>query len=374
MKTRNSMRIKAEGACSCSTQGLAFFCLLINIVFSMMTYLGCSPPQLIWTSPPTTGYVIHQEDDEFLVDFGRHNEVKKGDALLVFRVVSEIYHPVTGELVRVQLAPVGIIRLEEIREISSSGKLLQGSGNIQSGDMVRIISSRHIPTEPWWEEALWWKQMKHTLSATVFSQTPSIATTHGTQVQFLDSSLEAAIREALKQPNAPITRTSLATLTRLEVQGQNISDLSGLEYCVSLTELELSHNHRIKDITPLSNLRKLRRIELNHNQIDDLAPLRGLTRLEVIGLASNRVTDLRPISSLTNLKLLRLADNQVVDITPLSKLTRLEWLDIAGNQIVDIQPLVDLKRLAWLRLTSNPIRNYELLDNIKRRGTRVTQE
>lgn len=196
----------------------------------------------------------------------------------------------------------------------------------------------------------------------------SIATTHGTKVHFPDPNLQAAIREVLKSPDALITETSLADLTQFEAQDRNISDLSGIEYCINLTELELSHNHRIEDITPLSNLRKLRRIELNHNRIDDLTPLRELTRLEVLGLVANRLTEIRPISSLTNLKLLRLRHNQIFDITPLSKLTRLEWLDISENQITDIRSLVGLKRLRLLRLVSNPIRDDELLNAIKKRG------
>ena len=48
----------------------------------------------------------------------------------------------------------------------------------------------------------------------------------------------------------PITRADLEAITHLRGQGEHISDLSGLEYCINLTELDLRGNE-ISDISAL---------------------------------------------------------------------------------------------------------------------------
>lgn len=70
-------------------------------------------------------------------------------------------------------------------------------------------------------------------------------------VSFPDENLETAIRDALSKPNGEeITDAELAGLTGLCAPDKGITDISGLEYCASLTELALSGN-QIGDISPL---------------------------------------------------------------------------------------------------------------------------
>ena len=81
-------------------------------------------------------------------------------------------------------------------------------------------------------------------------------------VNIPDVNLRAAVAEALgKAPNARITADEMATLTRLEANDANISDLTGLEAATNLELLDLNSN-LISDISPLMGLIKLRHIEL----------------------------------------------------------------------------------------------------------------
>jgi Leucine-rich repeat (LRR) protein len=62
-------------------------------------------------------------------------------------------------------------------------------------------------------------------------------------VTFPDENLEAAIRYALNKPvGEKIMATELAKLTTLMAESSGIADLSGLEYCTSLTVLDLGNN------------------------------------------------------------------------------------------------------------------------------------
>ena len=69
-------------------------------------------------------------------------------------------------------------------------------------------------------------------------------------VSFPDANLEEAIRSAISKPSGSIYPADLESLTTLHASHSEISDLTGLEYCVNLNDLDLSHNN-IKDIKPL---------------------------------------------------------------------------------------------------------------------------
>jgi hypothetical protein len=69
-------------------------------------------------------------------------------------------------------------------------------------------------------------------------------------VTFADPNLEAAIREAIDIPERPIYHSDLKGLTSFSASERNISDLTGLEHCINLTELDLRWN-QISDISLL---------------------------------------------------------------------------------------------------------------------------
>jgi len=70
-------------------------------------------------------------------------------------------------------------------------------------------------------------------------------------VAFPDSNLEAAVRRAIDKPTGSISKFDLEGLTELGDNGSGIIDLTGLEYCVNLTTLNITRN-QVSDISPLS--------------------------------------------------------------------------------------------------------------------------
>ncbi len=116
-------------------------------------------------------------------------------------------------------------------------------------------------------------------------------------VTFPDENMEAAIRDALgKATGEAITPAELAGLTEFAATMQGITDLSGIEYCINLT---------------------------------------------VLNIWGNPISDLSSLASLTNLTTLNLMGNEISDISPLAFLTNLTWLYLEGNEISDISPLVE---------------------------------
>ena len=140
----------------------------------------------------------------------------------------------------------------------------------------------------------------------------------------------------------------------------SLSDLSPLAGLTKLEYLNLNHTRRVSDysLSPLSSLASLRRLRLAENRISDISPLAGLTNLARLDLPRNEIVDVSPLGGLTGLRELYLHANRITDVSPLSGLINLEWLDLRVNQIADISALDGLAartHISWLNNPGVPI-------------------
>jgi Leucine-rich repeat (LRR) protein len=209
-----------------------------------------------------------------------------------------------------------------------------------------------------------------------------------------DPALRKVLESALhKWPGGDIIREHLEDLKTLSLAGKEIRDWTGLEYCISLQQLDLS-NHQLQDLTSLpwaqltrltqlnlsnnqisdfsllSNLASLQSLDLSHNQIYELSALVGLTYLGQLKLNHNQISDLTPLAKLPNLTQLYLGSGQkeqqnlVRDLKPLQNLPSLQELYLSGNQINNIGPIASLPALKSLELYHNPLNKSALLIHI----------
>ena len=200
-------------------------------------------------------------------------------------------------------------------------------------------------------------------------------TVSGAAIKIPDLNLRAAVEDALKKaPGTPITTMEMGWLTHLEAKNANISDLTGLEHATNLTELLLGgewvdgedwvQSNSISDLTPLSGLMELTRLELRGNNISDISPLAGLTNLKRLSFEDNKVSDLLPLAGLTNLTDLSLEFNNITDISVLSRLTNLTWLALGYNAITDHSILPGLTNLTWLDLRGTNTSDLSVLSGL----------
>ena len=177
-------------------------------------------------------------------------------------------------------------------------------------------------------------------------------------VEIPDPNLRAAIEMELGRTSiAPITAADMKSLTTLYAAGADISDLTGLEAAINLTELQLDANN-ISDISALSKLTNLTELELHGNSISDISALRRLTNLIRLDLGNNSISDLSPLWELTNLTELELHDNNISDIRALWRLTNLVHLELWDNTISDLYPLISntgLRRGDRVSMDGNPL-------------------
>ena len=174
-------------------------------------------------------------------------------------------------------------------------------------------------------------------------------------VTFRDANLEAVIREAIGKPSGAIHESDLRPLKSLNAADKGISNLSGLEHCVRLTNLYLDKNE-ISDISPLANLHYLIGVSLGGNRIKDVSPLAaGSVCMMNLWIGNNQISDISPLAKLTRLQWLTLHGNQITDISALANLTLLGSLSLWGNRIVDGSPLANLVWLSDVNLAFNQI-------------------
>ncbi len=188
-------------------------------------------------------------------------------------------------------------------------------------------------------------------------------------VLFVDPKLKSAVEEALGVLDpTPADMGSWPVVTVESDEGLSftgrgfactfggIEDLTGLEYARDMEVLNLDHN-QIKDLTPLAGVTGLRVLILSDNNgIEDLGPLSGLgPQLFHVNLHRSGIQDVGPLSGLTGLRWLSLRVNSIEDVGPLGGLSGLESLILRENQIEDVGPLSGLTGLEELDLRLNPL-------------------
>ena len=173
-----------------------------------------------------------------------------------------------------------------------------------------------------------------------------------------------------------ICKSNLEGLTgSLDIEGKqndestHVKDITGIEYCTNITELNLQYNS-IVDLEPLRNLNNLKLLLLGMNKVESIEPLKGLTGLTKIGLGNMvNITDISPLKELTDLTILDLGGcRNLSDIGVLRNLTKLQKIWISNCAISDISPLKDLKSLTNVYIDGQII----TLDKVQSVGSKAT--
>ena len=193
-------------------------------------------------------------------------------------------------------------------------------------------------------------------------------------VSIPDPNLAAAIRKALGlDRNARIPERAIQRLTELELQGNQINDITPLINFTQLRWLTIRDNP-ISDFTPLANLNQLVGLKIVNSNFSDTTLLADMAKLTDLTLRSNKINDITALANLTELKRLYLPHNQISDVTPLAGLANLETLHLHDNSIRDVSPLIGLTKLTELRIEDNPIRDKAPLRTLKQQNPNLKLE
>ena len=137
-----------------------------------------------------------------------------------------------------------------------------------------------------------------------------------------------------------------------------------LKEIINIGELNLNNNSQVEDLSPLTKLTNLKKIDLSNTQVSDLSPLRNLTKLESLICSGTKIESLFHLRYLTNLKVLNLNETQIQDINPLHRFDKLEQLYLNHTQIDSLDPIAQLYNLQDLRFSNTKIPDLHALGKL----------
>lgn len=129
----------------------------------------------------------------------------------------------------------------------------------------------------------------------------------------------------------------LSKLTSLSISGNQLEDWTLVSNLTNLENLTIDNcgltNSSLKKIT--SKLTKLTSLQIRGNKLTSLPGIEKLTKLESLDVTNNKITNLSGIENLTKLDLLWASNNRLKKLPSLKKLTNvsLEYFDLMGNKI-----------------------------------------
>jgi Leucine-rich repeat (LRR) protein len=160
-----------------------------------------------------------------------------------------------------------------------------------------------------------------------------------------------------------ILNSNLTNLQSLNLAGNDIVEIKGLNELINIQALDLRRN-KIMEIKGLDELTSLRYLGLADNRITEIKGLDKLTNLQTLSLVDNRITEIKGLDKLTNLQELNLSINKITKIQGLYELTSLRELALSNNQIIEIRGLDELTSLWKLILENNQITEIKGLDRL----------
>ncbi len=180
-------------------------------------------------------------------------------------------------------------------------------------------------------------------------------------VRIPDAKLRSGLESWLeKEAGETIDNAEMERLETFLCESCGVSDLTGLESAISLSDLQLDEN-AVTKLTPLSGLTNLVELVLSNNPVRDLSPLQALPGLRILNLSETQMKDASSLSGLVNVTGLYLSRNLISDLTPLAGLSALTELSLFDNVITDIRPLSGLVSLRELNLEGNCVTSVKPL-------------
>ncbi|EGR33484.1 leucine rich repeat protein [Ichthyophthirius multifiliis] len=160
--------------------------------------------------------------------------------------------------------------------------------------------------------------------------------------------------------------SSLPNLIRLNVSQNNIKDMKALqneEGFRNLKYLNLQKNRINELLTP--KCPNLMHLNLNENNIDKMETFEGLEPLKILELRSNRISSIQQLINMPKLQELYLAQNKIKQIVGIDSLVSLQRLHLRQNNIeVFEETFPNLENLQYLNLRENKVEKIEEINKL----------
>lgn len=147
-------------------------------------------------------------------------------------------------------------------------------------------------------------------------------------------------------------------------KGVTNADIENLKYLTNLTNIQLSSNSRVTDLSALSGLTKLEILWLDDTGISDLSPISGCKNLKKLGIKNTKVSDISVLSNFTKLDQLVAVNCNISDISSVANCPEMQEIWLSYNPITDFSPLVGLNKLETVGLDNCCDMTWDILETL----------
>lgn len=141
------------------------------------------------------------------------------------------------------------------------------------------------------------------------------------------------------------------------------SDIKQMKYLTNITEIIMSDNPKVTDLSPLSALTGLEKITFHNCNVKDISFTANMKNLTVLGGESNGITDISALAGHKKLTDVWLQYNNVKDISPLKDNTEMINICFTNNPVSDISVLSGMKKLVQINFTGCKVKSLDALKN-----------
>ena len=121
-----------------------------------------------------------------------------------------------------------------------------------------------------------------------------------------------------------------------------------------LEELYIGADMTVRDLSFLQDVKSLRDLSIIYG-LENISGVGNMPDLETIRFFNGRIKDISPVLELKNLTKFIIVNNEVEDLSPLQSMTNLEWVIVRDNNISDITPLLSLNNPKVIKVMGNPV-------------------
>ena len=157
---------------------------------------------------------------------------------------------------------------------------------------------------------------------------------------------------------------SFINLSKLNASENSFTTIEPLKYCTNITELIVSNSPVSNNNTAISQMKQLKRLDLSNTAMTNINNINTLINsyeeweepyMEDLNISNNNLENIDGIEKFKSLQSLYVANNKISDISKLNALEVLKVLNVSNNNIKDITSLKDITTLRTLNISNNSI-------------------
>ncbi len=149
-----------------------------------------------------------------------------------------------------------------------------------------------------------------------------------------------------------------------------VSDILALSELRKLKYLNLS-NTSVKELLPLRFMQNLVYLDISNTGVEDISVVDYFKKIEYLNLSNTQIRDLASIENNGNLRNLDISSTQLFDFTPVSRVEQLWHLNISNTSFNSTQLLSELSELEYLNLDKTYVVGLAGLEGLSRLHTLV---